>query len=182
MSVSETPSDSLWLFAYGSLIWRPGFDHRDRRPARLRGWSRRFWQASTDHRGTPECPGRVVTLVERPDEHCDGIAYQLPLATESVLAYLDDREKNGYTRRELPISLSAFKYHRVDAIVYVGDPENPFYRGPESNREIVETVTRAHGPSGSNSEYCQQLSLALEREQMIDHHVTDIVSLLSAGT
>jgi cation transport regulator ChaC len=66
-----------WIFGYGSLVWRPAFPHRRRRPASIRGFCRRFWQASTDHRGTPEAPGRVVTLIESPGDRCWGMAYEV---------------------------------------------------------------------------------------------------------
>ena len=66
-----------WVFAYGSLIWRPGFEWTECQKAYLRGWTRRFWQGSPDHRGTPIAPGRVVTLVAEPSEDVYGVAFKI---------------------------------------------------------------------------------------------------------
>ncbi len=85
--------DQVWLFGYGSLIFKVDFPYLESRPASIRGWSRRFWQGSHDHRGTQNNPGRVVTLIEDRDAVCGGIAF---LVGASVFNQLDVREKNGY--------------------------------------------------------------------------------------
>ena len=88
-----------WVFGYGSLIWRPDFEYMERLPASLRGWERRFWQASPDHRGTPEAPGRVVTLVPVSGAVCEGMAYRIAGAVWApIRAALDHREKAGYSQ------------------------------------------------------------------------------------
>ena len=93
---------AIWLFGYGSLIYKVDFPYLERRRARLDGWARRFWQGSHDHRGTPEAPGRVVTLVPDAASVCVGMAYRV---TPDVFAHLDHREKNGYVRETLALSL-----------------------------------------------------------------------------
>jgi len=67
----------MWIFAYGSLIFRPAFPFVERRRAFVRGWMRRFWQGSPDHRGVPDAPGRVVTLLPSEAETCGGCAYRI---------------------------------------------------------------------------------------------------------
>jgi cation transport regulator ChaC len=86
---------SVWLFGYGSLIFKPDFPFLEKRAAFIRGWTRRFWQGSHDHRGTETAPGRVVTLVPDPDAVCHGMAF---LVTPEEFVHLDHREKNGYLR------------------------------------------------------------------------------------
>ena len=84
--------EPVWLFGYGSLIWKADFPFVERREASIQGWSRRFWQGSDDHRGTRASPGRVVTLIEDEGASCKGMAYKV---LPDVFAHLDHREKNG---------------------------------------------------------------------------------------
>jgi cation transport regulator ChaC len=90
--------EPLWIFGYGSLVWRPAFAHVERRAGYVRGFRRRFWQGSSDHRGVPHAPGRVVTLLPgEPDERCFGTAYRVAPGREAeVLDKLDVRERGGY--------------------------------------------------------------------------------------
>jgi len=92
---SLDPHQPVWLFGYGSLIYKADFPFLERRPATIRDWARRFWQGSHDHRGTPDRPGRVVTLIQTPGALCTGMAYRI---TPDVFEHLDHREKNGYLR------------------------------------------------------------------------------------
>ncbi len=99
-------AQSRWIFGYGSLIFRPAIPFVERRLACLRGWTRRFWQWSTDHRGTPWQPGRVVTLALAPNDCCWGVAYRLDAAqADAILADLDVRERGGYVRMEVELEL-----------------------------------------------------------------------------
>ena len=79
-----------WIFGYGSLIWNPAFPYDTSRRAVVRGWRRRFWQASPDHRGVPDAPGRVVTLVEEAEASCWGRAFRLDEPDrDQIIADLD---------------------------------------------------------------------------------------------
>ena len=69
--------DAHWIFGYGSLMWHPGFEFSENRPAAITGWMRRFWQGSTNHRGVPGAPGRVVTLMPDESAVCRGMAYRV---------------------------------------------------------------------------------------------------------
>ncbi|EYC13347.1 hypothetical protein Y032_0044g934 [Ancylostoma ceylanicum] len=92
----------MWIFGYGSLLWNPNFPFTQKIPGVVTGYARRFWQLSPDHRGTPEKPGRTVTLVPDEKSYCWGIAFQV--AEEHVKAtreYLDFREKAGYSLKKM---------------------------------------------------------------------------------
>ena len=163
-----------WIFGYGSLVWRPAFRHDASRPAWVRGWRRRFWQGSTDHRGVPGAPGRVVTLVRAPHEPslaCWGVAYRVRHDDlENVLARLDHREKGGYERIEVELHLQpapaapdarAAKSDRVYGLMYVAGESNPNYLGPAPLATIARQVMASRGPSGPNPEYVSRLAAAL---------------------
>lgn len=151
---------ALWLFGYGSLIWRPDFEYEERRAAWVQGWRRRFWQASPDHRGTPAFPGRVVTLAPESGALCHGAAYRLrAAAAEKVLARLDERESGGYQKR--PVRLCFADGVSVMGITYIAGAENPNYAGPAALAEIAAVARRARGKSGANREYVFALAAAL---------------------
>lgn len=155
--------DGLWIFGYGSLVWRPAFAHRVRRPARVQGFARRFWQGSTDHRGVPGAPGRVVTLVREVGAHCLGMAYHVsPADVDAVIARLDHREKGGYERVEAELHFDdGNEPARSPGLLYLATPGNPNYLGPATLEDVARQVLGAAGPSGPNVEYVLRLAEAL---------------------
>lgn len=159
--------DSVWLFGYGSLIYKTDFPYLSSKPACIYGWQRRFWQGSHDHRGTPEAPGRVLTLVEAPGARCAGMAYEV---TPDTFEYLDHREKNGYLRVFTPLHW-LHEAGETEGVVYLAGADNAAYLGPASDTDIAAHIARSHGPSGPNSEYVLQLAKALREMDEQDAHV-----------
>lgn len=161
-----TGQQPVWLFGYGSLIFKVDFPFLERRPARIHGWERRFWQGSHDHRGTPQRPGRVVTLIERAGASCQGMAYRV---SPEVFAHLDFREKNGYLRcvTELHFADSG----GAQGLIYIAGPDNPAFLGPAPETEIARQIARATGPSGPNRDYLLELARALRELGEHDGHV-----------
>jgi len=162
--------DSDWVFGYGSLIYKVDFPYLDREPAQIEGWARRFWQGSHDHRGTPESPGRVVTLVSEPGRRCRGMAYRV---AHEVFEHLDHREKNGYVRHRVPITLLE-RDTTVDGNLYVAARDNPAFLGPGQPGTLAEHIRTARGPSGRNRDYLLRLAEALREIGEDDPHVFEL--------
>lgn len=163
----------IWIFGYGSLIFRADFPFVARQPATLKHWSRRFWQASTDHRGTPEYPGRVVTLTSDPNQICWGMAYQIESSqADSVLDHLDYREKGGYQRLDAKIQLT--NGAAINAITYLADETNPEFLGETHLSAMAKQIHFAVGPSGKNIDYLFSLEDSLREHGIADAHVFDL--------
>jgi len=156
----------VWLFGYGSLIYKADFPYIERRRASIHGWARRFWQGSHDHRGTPDAPGRVVTLITEADATCVGVAY---LVSPETFAALDVREKNGYLRLATELILDDGRH--VNGLVYIANPANAAFLGTASEREIALHIAGSHGPSGTNRDYVLHLADALRELGADDPHV-----------
>ena len=171
--MSNTGPESTWVFGYGSLIYKVDFPYLEREIASIEGWERRFWQGSHDHRGTPEAPGRVVTLIRAPAAVCKGVAYRVEHA---VFEHLDHREKNGYERHAITISLLG-SGRQAGGILYVAGADNA-YLGPAPLPELAAHIARSQGPSGSNRDYLLLLADALRELGDPDPHVLALEALL----
>ncbi len=171
----------FWVFAYGSLMWKPGFAHAERLRARLDGYVRRFCLDSITYRGTPEFPGLVLALDEAAGGACDGVAYRVPPAeAEATRAYLRARElvTYSYLERELPATLEDGR--KVTALAYVMDHSHPQYRGGLSPREQAAVIARAVGPAGSNVEYLENTVAHLAGLGIEDGEMTRLLALVRA--
>ncbi len=178
---SDPAPDPIWIFGYGSLVFRPDFPFRRAEPAVLAGYARRFWQGSPDHRGTPEAPGRVVTLVPAEGERVWGLAYEVdPACRDDVLAGLDHREKEGYERIAVPLTRPDGTTLAAAALVYLATPANPQWLGPASEEALAMEIAARRGPSGENREYALRLAEALRAMGAVDPHVFAIERALLA--
>ncbi|MEO0420920.1 MAG: gamma-glutamylcyclotransferase [Pseudomonadota bacterium] len=171
---TEGTAPSCWVFGYGSLVWRPDFPFEERRSGWIEGWARRFWQGSTDHRGVPGRPGRVVTLIPSPGDRCWGVAYRISDdVRHAVFDRLDYREKGGYERDEVIVHVSSPGQggELLRAVVYHAAADNPEYLGHAPTPEIARQILLAEGPSGSNRDYLFQMAEALRSAEEEDTHV-----------
>lgn len=146
----------FYVFAYGSLIWRPGFTHAAAHPALLRGFHRRFCLWSHRYRGTPEQPGLVLGLDR--GGACRGLAFRVAAPEAgAVLAYLDDRElpdgaEQVYRRRVLPVRLLD-SGRSVRAVAYVANRGCRLYCGGLSAERAAAAIAVGHGQMGPNRDY-----------------------------
>ncbi|KNZ50796.1 hypothetical protein VP01_4230g1 [Puccinia sorghi] len=155
---------------YGSLIWRPPPFVIDRTPCYVKGYTRRFAQLSHDHRGTPEEPGVVVTLIPSAEwkelagagegdgsnwNKVWGVVYTIePGRASEVQAYLDEREKDGYELMEVEVFVLDQDQGQEQCAgktsVYVGHTTNPSFRQPTTLDQLAAQIHKSAGPSGPN--------------------------------
>lgn len=153
----------MWVFAYGSLIWRPGFAHAGQHRALLRGWHRSFCLWSHRYRGTPERPGLVLGLDR--GGACHGVAFRVPGShAAEVLRYLDDRElPDGaevvYHRRLVPVRLldaagvASAGGEVVPAVTYVVNRASRNYAPRLPAERAAAVIAEGVGQMGANRDY-----------------------------
>jgi cation transport protein ChaC len=150
----EHADEDFWVFAYGSLMWRPGFEFIERAPARLIGLHRALCVYSFVHRGTPEKPGLVLGLDR--GGACRGIAYRVDRSRRAgTIAYLRAREQVTmvYLEAWRDVLVGGTPERRVRALVYVVDRGHAQYAGRLDLEQQLHHVRQGHGNSGANRDY-----------------------------
>ena len=159
----EHAAEDLWVFGYGSLMWRPGFDFRERIEARLTGAHRALCVYSFVHRGTPERPGLVLGLDR--GGACRGIAFRVAAADRAkTIAYLRAREQATGVYRECVrrVLLKGEPARQVAALCYVVDRGHVQYAGRLPLAEQLHYIRQGHGQSGPNRDYVIATVAAME--------------------
>jgi cation transport protein ChaC len=143
----------FWVFGYGSLMWRPGFEHEEAIAARLVGLHRSLCIYSWVHRGTQARPGLVLGLDR--GGSCRGIAYRVAAERrDAVMRYLRERELVTDVYREVvrPVHLEG-RAGRVDAVTYIADRTHEQYAGNLPRETLLAMVKAGVGKSGNNVDY-----------------------------
>jgi len=150
-----TRKDKVWVFAYGSLMWRPDFEYVESEPALLRGYHRAFCIYSHVYRGSVEKPGLVLGLEN--GGSCLGRAFRLNIETaQDILAAIHAREMiyDVYVARRLPISLTQRSgAPRVMANTYTADRASPQYSGKLERDIMIKLIRNGHGTAGNGRDY-----------------------------
>ena len=171
--------EDLWVFGYGSLMWRPGFAFIEQVPARLIGEHRALCVYSFDHRGTPEKPGLVLGLDR--GGACRGIAFRVAATQrDEVINYLRGREQTTHVYREVMRSvwLENEARGRVSALAYVVDRGHVQYAGRLSLHEQLRYVRQGHGRSGNNRDYVLETVRSIEAQGFRDTPLHQLALLL----
>jgi len=170
----------LWVFGYGSLMWRPGFEHAERRPARLHGYHRSFCVYSHVHRGTPANPGLVFGLDT--GGSCRGVAFRVEAAqADAVRAYSQEREQvtSVYVERMASVVL-VDSVQRVEALCFVVDRAHEQYAGALDFDRQVELIVHGVGQSGKNPDYLKSTIDHMDEAGIADSELTRLWSAVEA--
>ena len=166
---SDPPMDpqSIWVFGYGSLMWRPGFPFLESRPAKLDGFSRDMCLVSIHYRGTRDKPGMVCGL--RPGGECRGRAFRIaPDQAAQVIGYLDDRELISYIYIPRHIMIELDTGVRVVARAYMADATHDQFAGQWSDEVKAQHIAQGEGSEGRSLDY---LANIIEHLRVLD--ITD---------
>ena len=161
----------IWLFAYGSLIWKPELEYEWRVPARVHGYHRKLCLRSVTYRGTLDCPGLVCGLDR--GGSCVGMAYRLAPATVlSQFERLWQREMtlNSYTPRWLEVRRMD-RPRLVRALAFVVRRDAPNYCGRLPETDVIDILLRACGRYGTSLDYLQRTVAALSAAGLRDPHL-----------
>ncbi|XP_042357015.1 glutathione-specific gamma-glutamylcyclotransferase 1-like [Plectropomus leopardus] len=170
---------NLWIFGYGSLVWKPDFAYRKSKVGFIKGYKRRFWQGDDFYRGDKEKPGRVATLVEDKEACTWGVAYEVADSQiEESLQYLNMRETvlGGYITEVVEFIPKEKGQSAVLALVYIATSDNPSYLGPATEMEIAAQIAICRGNAGHNTEYLVRLAdfMRLHCPEGQDEHLFSI--------
>ncbi|XP_048841520.1 glutathione-specific gamma-glutamylcyclotransferase 1-like [Brienomyrus brachyistius] len=170
---------SLWIFGYGSLVWKPDFKYKRSKVGYIQGYKRRFWHGDNFHRGNDEKPGRVVTLVEDDDACTWGVAYEVTGSQiEESMKYLNVREAvlGGYVTKVVEFVPRGESQPRHRALVYIATADAANYLGRAGHRDIAAQIAVCKGKSGHNIEYLLRLAQFMRQQcpEVEDRHLFSI--------
>lgn len=166
----------LWVFAYGSLIWKPEFDFAEARPAKIFGFHRSLCLWSIVNRGTPDCPGLVLALDG--GGSCQGVAFRLRAAdVPDQFAALWRREmvRGSYVPKWLRVHTPLGAH---TALAFVMNRQVPSYAGRLSDGQVMDVLSRACGQCGTSADYVCKTIAALESHGLRDERLARYRRLL----
>lgn len=174
-----TETDGLWIFAYGSLMWRPDFPFVSRARARLAGYHRSLCIVSNHWRGTPERPGLVLGLDR--GGSCVGVAFEIaPDRQAATLAAVRARELIGGVYHELTVAVTLPDGSRRAALAYVADRQHADYAGRLDRASLLARVSGSVGVAGPNTDYVRNTYAHMRELGLRDPDLAWVVEALGA--
>ena len=177
---SEAMKADLWVFGYGSLMWRPGFDFEERTLAVVRGYRRALCVYSHVHRGTPERPGLVLGLDR--GGSCKGVAFRVAaLRAEETIAYLRSREQVTMVYREVTLAATLADGRYARMLAYVVERGHPQYAGALDLPDVERFVRQGVGVSGPNPDYVRNTYAHMREIGIVDASLAALVRRVAAA-
>lgn len=177
--MSGGAADDRWVFGYGSLMWRPGFDFLDRQAAMLHGRRRAFCIYSVHHRGTYERPGLVLGLA--PGGSVRGVAYRVAADRwPETYAYLREREQPTETYIESSATARLADGGAASVLTFLSDRKHSQWAGDLSLEQQAERIAGNSGLSGRNIDYLRDLVEHLRAEGVRDHGMEALLARVEA--
>ncbi len=177
--LAQAPAGDLWLFGYGSLLWKPGFEYAERRMATVQGWHRSFCLRIARFRATCDQNGLMMVL-DRGGQ-CQGMIFRVPADQASTVL-------NGLFRRELVVNPPATPPRwlvaqtadgPVRSLGFVMDRRSPFYAGKLPLEDVADVLSKAAGHWGSCAEYLQNTVAHLEELGIQDRNLWRLQALVA---
>lgn len=175
----EVGSDAFWVFAYGSLVWKPAFEAVESKRATAFGWHRTFSLTMHRYRGSPAIPGLMMALSK--GGRCDGFIYRV--SDENRRADIE-----MLLRREMDdeFGASATRWITVKTVdgtaralgCWVGARGELIVEG-KPLEQVADILARACGHVGSNAEYLFNTVTHLEAAGIHDRNLWRLQSLLA---
>lgn len=170
------PDGDLWVFGYGSLMWRPGFDYLERHSCQLHGYHRALCVWSHVHRGTEQQPGLVLGLAR--GGSCHGLAFRIGEANKQAVAdYL--------FAREMPTAVYLAKFFNIriagkmrKVLSFIADTGHPQYVGQCSDEKLLAALRSAQGISGTSRDYLASSVEHLQAQGLRDKHLESLLAQL----
>jgi cation transport protein ChaC len=171
--------EDLWVFAYGSLIWKPACEVEGQRHALLRGWHRKFCLRLVRYRGSADCPGLMMALDV--GGSCRGVAQRIPARhIPERLAQLLRRETSTKPMSNVPRWVIVdTKQGRQRALTFAINRKGPTYAGPRTLEETAEILAKACGHWGTGAEYLMQTVAHLEDLGIHDRYLWRLQELVA---
>jgi len=177
---AECGADPLWVFAYGSLIWKPDFEAVDHKRASAYGWHRSFCLIMRGWRGTPQQPGLMMAL-ER-GGRCDGVIYRIPeeerwrQIRRMLFREVRFRENQAMIRWLQTDTADG----KVRAMTFWAGPKGENIASRRPLEEVAAILARACGHAGSCAEYLYNTVVHLEAMGIHDRNLWRLQDLVAA--